>query len=107
MRHFFNMLQVTVLPDGEVLLAVRVSDTKVDQYRFSVEVFREMVAAYHRNLSVWSGPDGLLVKVDTRGGLASIAVPQGENKREIHRIGLSQFEAMAAQFRAQDRELRG
>ena len=103
MLHFFDMLHVTVLPEGEVLLAVRVSDTKVDQYRFSVEVFREMVAAYRRLLPVWTGPDAILVKVDTLGRLASIAIPQGDTKREIHRIGQSQFEAMIASFGAQDR----
>ena len=103
MFHFFDMLHVEVLPDeGGVLLAVRVSDTRVDEYHFSVDVFREMVESFQDHPSHWTGPESLWVKVDPQMRLVSLSVAAGFNKREIHRIGQSQFEAMTAQFRAQD-----
>lgn len=103
MLHFFDMLHVKVLPEeGVVVLSVRVSDTRVDEYRFGVEPFREMTEAYKEYPADWTGPDALMVKVDTTRRLASLSIAISDTKREVHRIGQSQFEAMTAQFRAQD-----
>lgn len=104
MRYFFDAMHITVLPDvGEALLAVRVADERVDEYAFSVEVFREVVVAYREYPPEWQGPEDLQVRVDTQNRLASLRVRVTDRKREVHRVGQSQFEAMVAQFEAQDR----
>lgn len=103
MLHFFDMLHVTVLPEeGVVVLSVRVTDNRVDEYRLGLEPFREMTEAYKASPITWTGPEGLQVKVDLEKKLASLAVTISETKREIHRIGKSQFDGMTAQFRSQD-----
>ena len=102
MLHFFDMLRVRLLPEGVVLLSVRVSDGRVDEYRFEVTTFREMASAYQELPPEWSGPESLQVKADTGRQLVSLVIAVGPAKREVYRIGQSQFEAMLASFRASD-----
>jgi len=103
MYHFFDALRVEVVPPGEiVVLSVRVSDTRVDEYRFAATSFREMTEAYRNLPEAWSGPEGLRVRVDTVQRLASLSVLVCPAKREVYRIQQAQFEAMTAQFRSQD-----
>jgi hypothetical protein len=107
MFHFFDPLHVKTTPStGEVLLAVRVTDNRVDEYRLPLEVFEEMLTAFEEHSAEWGGPETLRVKVDDGHQLVglSVQVCTGTvSKREVHRLGLSQFEVMAAQFRAQVR----
>jgi len=107
MNHFFDSLHVTALLEtGEVVLSVRVTDSRVDEYRLPVETLEGMVAAFGAHSPEWSGPAALLVRVDDSQQLMSLSVEVGVgvvSKREVHRLGVSQFEAMVAQFRAQVR----
>lgn len=105
MIHFFDPLHVQILRgEGAVLLAVRVSDDRADEYQIPVEVFREMAVAYHPLPPEWAGPDDLQVRVDTTRRLVSLAVRVGPFKRDFYRIGQSSFEAMLVMFQAHDHE---
>jgi hypothetical protein len=102
MLHFFDMLHFRILDEGIVALAVRVSDDRVDEYLFELGTFREMADAFDELPAETSGPEGLRIRVDTENRLVSLAIAVGPTKREVYRIGQSQFEAMLASFRASD-----
>lgn len=101
--HFPDALKVKVLrEEGLVVLSVRVTDWRVDEYTLPLDAFREMTVAFSARPPDWSGPEGLQVKWDARMRRATLAVTVGHNKRDIHKLEGPQFEAMTAQFRAQD-----
>ena len=102
MFHFFDPLRVTVLPEeGKVVLSVRITDDRVDEYLLDAEVFSEMLAAFQAAPSEWSGPEELQVRVEQR--LVGISMTAGPTKREVYRLELAQVEAMVAQYHAQVR----
>jgi len=104
MLHFFDMLHIRLHAEGVVSLAVRVSDNRVDEYQLEADTFRGMVDAYEELPEESSGPDALRVRVDPERRLVSLAIAVSPIKREVYRVGQSQFEAALASFRALDRE---
>jgi len=101
MRLFFDQLHVQMLPDGRVALSVRVNDNRVDEYHLDASVVWAMLEAAAPMPGEWVGPDEVRVKFDLSKQLVGLSFAVGENKREVHRVGLSPFEVMAAQFRSQ------
>lgn len=101
MRLFFDQLHVLVHPSsGETLLSVRVNDTRVDEYHFDTAVIIELAEAAANQPVDWAGPEALKVRFDIGKQMVGLSVAVG-GKREVHRVGLSQFALMLAQFRSQ------
>jgi hypothetical protein len=81
---FHLVLVVTVVGDV-VTFAVRTEAARVDEYTFSVEEFREVIA----NAAV--KPNKTM----------HIYIRVSENKREIYAVSTADFGVMVAQFEAQ------
>jgi len=101
MSYFPDRLKVTV--GAEVVLSVRSDEGRVDEYTFERQIFDQMIQAVDIKSDVWEGPEELRVKVQESKKRASLSIRVSQTKREVHRVDLSNFMLMVAQYHSQAR----
>lgn len=101
MAHFPDKLRVHVEVE-EVRLSIRSAEDKVDEYAFDRHIFEDMIEAIDWTSEHWVGPQELRLKIHVPSSKVTLAIEVAPLvKREIHRIGLSEFNLMLSRYHSQ------
>lgn len=100
MSYFSDRVKIKV-GEEETTIAIRSSESRVDEYTFARDVFDQMIQAINWESGAWEGPEDIQCKIQEPLRRVSLAIRLGKQKREVHRLDFTSFRLMVSQYHSQ------